>query len=240
MNQILRTGLLAASLLLPARAWAQQSFFNVPSSDITPQRNILFQQQVDLHAEEIRGTTTFTYGLGRGWEAGLNLYNVDYLPPERQWLRNDTTTQEPFAPLLLGNVQKIFELTETLHLGFGGQAGLNLLPTQKSRFVGFGYANLGGSFADEHYKTVVGVYTGNPRYLGDGPTAGFHAGFDAGIFYQKFHLLGDWSSGMNETGQLVIGGEVYLTEHLPLAVGWRRSNRDGQQAVVVQLTYTPK
>jgi hypothetical protein len=65
-------------------------------------------------------------------------------------------------------------------------------------------------------------------------------GFDAGIWYQKVHLLGDWATGTHEYGQLVVGLEVYLHEHLPLALAWRRSNQDGNQRLVVQLTYTPK
>jgi len=81
MNRLFQIGLLAALLAAPAVGLAQQTFFNVPESDLTPRHKVLVQQQVDLHAEEIRGTTTFSYGLGRGWEAGLNLYNVNYLPP---------------------------------------------------------------------------------------------------------------------------------------------------------------
>ena len=233
------------SLLFIFLAWhltalAQQTIFSVPSSDIIPQRKVMVQEQVDINQEQLRSTTTVDYGLGRNWEVGVNLYNLDYGPSDHTWQRNDTTTEMPYAPLLLVNAQKTFELTKSLHIGVGGQTGINIFPTQRSAWVGWGYANLAGSFADEHYKTVVGAYAGNRRYLADGSTVGFHAGFDAGIWYQKLHLLGDWASGTHDYGQLVLGVEVYLQKHLPLAVGWRRSNSDGQQAVVVQLTYTPQ
>ncbi|GAB4024730.1 hypothetical protein [Spirosoma koreense] len=220
--------------------FAQQTIFNVPSSDITPRKKILAQQQVDINAEELRSSTTIDYGLGRNWEVGLNLYNLDYLPPQHTWQRNDTTTQMPYAPLLLLNAQKTFDLTDALHIGIGGQAGVNLLPTERSSWEGLGYVNLAGSFVDDHYKAVIGGYAGDKRYLADGPTIGIHMGFDAGIWYEKVHLLGDWASGTHEYGQLILGAEVYLVKHLPLAIGWRRSNEDGQQGVVVQLTYTPK
>jgi hypothetical protein len=65
-------------------------------------------------------------------------------------------------------------------------------------------------------------------------------GVDAGIWYEKLHLLGDWATGTHEYGQLVLGLEVYLQKHLPLAFGWRRSNQDGSQGLVIQLIYTPK
>ena len=125
-------------------------------------------------------------------------------------------------------------------ISIGGQTGLNLYSTEQNTGMGWGYVNLGGSFADERYKTVIGAYAGTHRYLADGSTVGFHVGFDAGIWYEKVHILGDWATGVHEYGQLVLGLEVYLQKHLPLALGWRRSNEDGQQGLVVQLTYTPK
>lgn len=228
--------LLSGSLL----AQAQQTLFNVPSSDITPARRILAQQQVDINHEQVRSTTTVDYGLGRNWEVGLNIYNVDYSPEQHSWQKNDTTLQMPYAPLLLINAQKTIDLTDQLHLGLGGQTGVNLFPTQRSSWVGWGYANLGASFDKEHYQAVIGAYAGNQRYLAEGSTVGMHLGFDAGIWYEKVHLLGDWATGTHEYGQLVLGVEVYLTKHLPMALGWRRSNQDGQQGLVVQLTYTPK
>lgn len=225
---------------LSLRTQAQQTIFNVPDSDVTPKGKPLAQQQIDFSGEEWRSTTTFDYGLGRNWEVGLNLYNVDYLPKQHSWQRNDTTLEMPYAPLLLINAQKTIELTDQLHVGMGGQTGVNLFPTGRSAWVGWGYWNLGGSFADEHYQTVVGGYAGNAPYLGAGSTIGFHLGVDAGIWYQHVHLLGDWATGTHEYGQLVLGLEVYLQKHFPLAVGWRRSNQDGSQGLVLQLTYTPK
>ncbi len=220
--------------------FAQQTIFSVPSSDITPTGKILIQQQVDINSEELRSSTTVDYGLGHDWEIGANLYNLDYLPQQHSWQRNDTTTQMPYAPLLLLNAQKTVKLTENLHLGIGGQTGLNLYPTEHSSWMGWGYVNLGGSFNNEHYQTVIGAYAGNHRYLADGAIIGMHLGIDAGIWYEKLHLLGDWATGIHEYGQLVLGVEVYLHKHLPLALGWRRSNSDGSQGVVIQLTYTPK
>ncbi|SOD96990.1 hypothetical protein [Spirosoma fluviale] len=233
----LLSGLLGSSLA----GLAQQTIFSVPSSDIVPKHKIMAQQQVDINGEQMRFSTTVDYGLGRDWEVGVNLYNVDYQRQERTWLRNDTTIQVPYAPLLLINAQRTFNLTDALHIGLGGQTGLNLFPTgQRSSWEGWGYANLGAGLHDDHYQVVVGGYAGNRRYLAEGSTVGGHMGFDAGVWYQKVHFLGDWATGTHEYGQLVLGVEVYLQEHLPLALGWRRSNQDGNQGVVVQLTYTPR
>lgn len=226
-------------LLVVHLAVAQQTYFNVPSSDIVEKHKVAVQQQINF-GESFRSATTFDYGLGREWEVGLNLYNLDYEPKERRFTRNDSTTEHPYGPLLLLNTQKAFDITENLEVAVGAQGGLNLTPNHQSKLVGYLYTHIAGSLHDEHYKWSLGAYTANPRYSGEGKRAGFQAGFDAGIFYQKFHLLGDWISGFHDLGQLVLGAEVYLGEHLPLAIGWQRTNRDGSQAVVVQLTYTPQ
>ncbi|GAB3553288.1 hypothetical protein [Spirosoma fluminis] len=227
------------STFAPSRTNAQQTYFNVPSSDIVGKHEVSVQQQVNF-AETYRSSTTFNLGLGKEWEIGANLYNLTYEPSERRFSRNDSTIQQPFGPLLLLNTQKAFDLNEHLEVAIGAQGGINLTPTHKSQLVGYLYTHIAGSLHDEHYNWSLGAYTANPRYLGEGPNAGFQAGFDAGIFYQKFHVLGDWISGSHEQGQLVLGAEVYLGKHFPLAVGWQRSNKNGAQALVVQLTYNPE
>lgn len=218
---------------------AQQTYFNVPSSDIVDKNEVAVQQQINI-SESLRSTTTVNYGLGREWEVGLNVYNLDYQPGERRFTRNDSTLQQPYGPLLLLNAQKAFDITDIFEVAIGAQGGTNLASTGRSQWVGYLYTHLAGSLRDEHYNWSLGAYTANPRYTGEGPRVGFQAGFDAGIFYQKVHLLGDWISGSHGLGQLILGAEVYLGKHFPLAVGWQRTNRDGMQALVIQLTYNPE
>jgi len=226
-------------LSFPLPILAQQTYFNVPSSDIVEKHELSVQQQFTL-AESIRSGTTVSFGLGREWEVGANLYNLDYKPSAHRFMRNDSTTGQAYSPLLLLNTQKAFDITDQLELAMGAQTGFNLTPDRPAQWVGYLYGHVAGSLHDEHYNWSFGGYTANARYLGDGPRAGFQAGFDAGIFYQKFHLLGDWISGGHDLGQLVLGVEVYLGKHFPVALGWQRINRDGQQALVLQLTYNPE
>ncbi len=218
---------------------AQQTYFNVPESEITEQHKIIVQQQFSIQ-DFYRSLTTFDYGLGNNWEVGANLYNLDYYPDRKKIVRNDSSTQSAYSPLLLLNAQKVFELNKQFAIGIGAQGGINLSPDNHSRFVSFAYTNLNGSFFKEHYKATVGVYTGHVHYLGTGPHVGFQAGFDAGIFYEKVHLMGDWISGSHEVGQLVLGLEIFLSKHLPLSLGWQRNNADGSSALVVQFTFIPQ
>ena len=219
-------------------AFSQQTYFNVPSSDILDKHNVAVQQQVNI-SESIRSSTTVNYGLGREWEIGFNVYNLDFQPGEHRIVANDSTTEKAFSPLVMLNAQKAFSITDHVGLAIGMQSGLNVLTHRQPQWVGFAYGNVAASSADDHYKFSAGSYVANARYLGDGPSTGFQTGFDAGIFYQKLHLLGDWISGPHDFGQLVLGMEVYLGKHVPLAIGWQRANKNGAQAVVLQLTYTP-
>ena len=238
-NEFIRWLLLGSFLLRTTCVLAQESYFNVPESDVAKTHKLTVQQQFVIQ-DYYRSLTTFNYGLGKDWEIGANLLNLDYYPQSRHILRNDSTTERAYSPLLTLNAQKIFNLPHEFHVGIGGQAGYNLTPDKtQRRFVGYGYVNLNKSFYNDHYKLTAGAYTGHVRYLGEGPLIGFQTGFEAGIFYEKLHLLGDWISGQHDVGQLVLGLEVFLSKSLPLAIGWQRSNQDGTSALVVQLTFSP-
>lgn len=224
--------LLAAQPLL-----AQQTYFNVPSSDVVDKKKVAVQQQFNIESS-YHSATTINYGLGNEFEVGANLYNLIYDPDQRQLSRNDSSTKMPYGPLVLANAQKSFDLNDHLEIGVGTQMGFNLSPNHRTRFVAYGYGQLAGSFRKKQYKWSLGGYVGNQPYLGEGRAYGFQGGFDAGI-YKKLHVLGDWISGQHVQGQLVLGIEYYLTKYLPVALGWQRTNVDGSQSFVVQFTYAP-
>ncbi len=235
----LHYGLLLSGLCLARVGFAQQTYFNVPSADVVGKHEIAVQQQLNF-SESIRSSTTLEYGLGREWEIGLNFYNLDYQPSERRIVANDSTTEEAFSPLLMLNAQKAFDITKNLEIAIGAQGGLNVLTQRRPQLVGYVYGLIGAVSDNEHYNLSLGGYAANARYLGDGPKIGFQTGFDAGIFYKKLHLIGDWVSGSHDFGQLALGIEVFLGEHFPLAIGWQRMNKTGEQALVLQLTFNPE
>lgn len=227
-------------LSLSVNCFAQLTFFNVSSSDITDMRRISVQQQLEIQ-DQIESSTTLTYGLGKGWEVGLNLINLDYGIKSKQLETNDTTTVIPYAPVLMANVQKAFQINNTFSLGVGTVAGHNLSHLHSNKFVYYSYANATATIGDQdQYQIVAGTYYGNHRYLSDGPNFGFQTGFDAGLWYKKVHLLGDWISGFHQKGRLTVGLEIFLSERLPLSLGWQRANQDGSQGAVIQLTFLPR
>jgi hypothetical protein len=221
-------------------AHAQLTVFNVPSSEVTDRGKLSFQQQFEI-SKQIESSTTATYGLGKGWEAGLNLFNLDYSTETRDFEFNDETDSIPYAPLLTANAQKVFELSNGFGIGLGAIAGANLSGHHRTRPVFYGYSNLlYETGPQQQYKFAAGPYIGNHRYLSRGPVAGFQGGLDAGIWYEKLHLLLDWISGSHQKGRLSAGISLYITKNIPLSLGWQRSNSDGSQAAIVQLTVLPQ
>lgn len=233
---ILTTGFFLSTIVY---AQAQLTVFNVPSSDPTEKNKISVQQQFEVQ-DLIESSTAFTYGLGKNWEVGLNLFNLDYSIKNKQFEINDTTTVNPFAPLLLASAQKVFKLNDIFSVGIGAMAGTNLAHRHKG-LIYYSYSNLVAGLGDQQqYVLAAGPYLSSHTYLGDGPRYGVQAAFDAGIWYEHLHLLGDWVSGVHQKGRLTLGFEFFLTDRLPLALGWQRSNADGSQAAVLQLTFLPK
>jgi len=227
-------------LLYNADTFAQLTVFNVSSSDITDAGKVSAQQQFEI-SDVIESSTTLTYGLGKQWEVGMNVVNLDYNIKTRHFETNDTSTVSPFAPLLLANAQKAFDLSNNLSLGIGAVAGTNVSSHHRSSFVFYGYTNLVATAGTQkQYLAAAGPYISNHKYLSDGPVYGIQAAFDAGLWYKKFHLLGDWISGSHEKGRLSLGLEIFLTSRLPLALGWQRGNSDGAQAGIIQLTFLSK
>lgn len=221
-------------------AKAQLTVFNVPSSEITDHGRLSFQQQFEI-SDQIESSTTATYGLGKGWEVGLNVLNLDYGLSTRHFEFNDRTDSIPYAPLLTCNVQKVFDLTNGFSFGAGVIAGANLSGHHRTRFVHYTYSNmLYETGRLQQYKFAAGAYWSNHHYLSTGSVAGFQGGMDAGIWHEKLHLLADWLSGNHQKGRLTLGVSIYLSRRLPLSLGWQRMNHGGAQAGVVQLTVLPK
>jgi hypothetical protein len=227
-------------LLLCGGAQAQLTVFNVSSSEITDPGKISAQQQFEI-GDQVESSTTATYGLGKGWEIGANLINLDYGLESRHFESNDSTTSIPYAPLLLLNAQKVFDINDVFSAGVGAIAGSSIRHLKSPKFVYYTYANLAASFGPDHrYQIAAGPYLGSHGYLSDGAVMGFQTGIDAGIWYEKLHFLADWVSGSHSKGRLTVGFGVFLSDRLPLSVGWQRSNADGAQAAVLQLTLLPK
>lgn len=220
-------------------AVAQQSLFNVPSSEITNQGKLFVQEQINI-SDLVQSNTTLDYGLKNNWEAGLNFFGVNYSPAQRAFIRNDDVEGDPYAPLVLINVQKGFVLNDHWKIGIGTQNGFNVAPEIYSRFADFSYADAVYSTLHEHLRLNAGLYAGNARYLGAGNNAGLMVGAEAALWQHKVHLMADWIQGDHDLGVSVFGVVAYPYRHFPISLGWQIPNDSAsRKALVFELTWVP-
>ncbi|GAA4466028.1 hypothetical protein GCM10023093_19350 [Nemorincola caseinilytica] len=224
---------------------AQQSFFNVPSSDITPRRKLFFQQQFSFYRSGIQSNTTTSYGLGHGFEAGLNLLGVSDEFGKRIAFNDHT---EPYAPLLAVNAQKKFELSHVVSVGLGTQLGMN-----RDRECG-AYVYSNGVYLAERTKTklVGGVYYASDGYFGPETRNwsedrllrrfGLQWGIEQNLWKDKLFFQTDYISGKHSLGQIVFGGAYCLTRQWVVSSGIQLATENSKalNELVFELTYVPK
>jgi hypothetical protein len=220
---------------------AQQSLFNVPSSEITKAKGFFLQEQLNFN-EQIQSNLTLVWGLGKDWEVGCNLLGIDYSFPKQGFVSNDEIEGDPFAPLLLVNVQKGFKLSERFKIGLGTQNGINVTDIKQPQYVNFSFANLVTSFHEDALKIITGMYYGNSRYLGENNSYGPMLGIEASIIHNKLSLMADWIHGNHDLGVSVFGIVWYPIKRLPLSLGWQKpnSNNGNSDAFVLEITLLPK
>lgn len=228
-------------------AWpllAQQNFFNVPSSDITPAKKIFFQQQINVVPSALQSGTTLCYGLGNNYEVGLNFigltyeYEKDFFP---------TSSVVPFAPFFVLNVQKKFEINESFSIGNGGQFGF----TSNMDNGIYVYSNgiykiekLGTKFVTGLYYTSDGYFGAESRNFFENDffkKIGLQAGIEQNIWKEKLLFQADFISGKHALGELVLGGAYVISKHWILSAGLQIPTFQSKStnAFVFELTFVP-
>jgi len=228
-------------LLLLAVCWlfgspvaqAQQNLFNIPSADLTPKNKYFFQQQVNILAyNNFESKSHLVYGLGKGWEVGLNVVNV-----KADFRRLATSVAPPevanrpvaYSPLIQATGQKFFFLTEHLTTSIGTQIGVH--PTKLwsgSRLTHFTY-NLWAFQPRHHLKFVAGAYVSDRGTVGFGNRAGMLFGFEAPVA-KKLLLMGDIVTGTNASAVSVLGFNYLATKRIQLCLGAMLPNPRSQNS----------
>lgn len=201
--------------------YAQQNLFNIPAGEITPQGKVFFQHQTNIYSlEEFESKNHFVYGLGKGWEVGVNVINLKMnLSREADFLTvNDEGLGAPMKPLLLFTTQKMFRLGKKWKTSVGTQSGFNMTGRSGShRFTHYTY-NLWVFEPRKGLKLIAGPYLTDRRFVGRNNMMGLQAGFEAQVS-EKVILMGDIISGRNATGVSVWGINYALTKRVQLCLG---------------------
>ncbi len=223
---------------------AQQSFFNVPSSDITTKNKLFFQQQVSIFQTGMQVNSTCSYGLGKNFEAGLNLLGVTY-EFDNKFLFNDRVP--PYSPLFVINGQKKFVLSRSFSIGTGTQLGLNRI----GKAAEYAYSNGVCRVEKSKTKLVAGLYYSSDGFFGpesrnwsDNPAIkkfGLQWGIEQNLWKDKLFLQTDYISGRHSLGQIVFGGAYCVSHHWVVSSGLQvaTSHSKAMDELVFELTYVP-
>lgn len=218
---------------------AQQNLFNIPSGDLTAKGKFFYQHQINVYGiKAVESKWHFVYGLGKGWDAGINIINtkLNFQPEngERWFKLNDDLAKAPASPLALLTLQKSFQLASKLKLNIGTQAGTNL--TGANHFAHLTYGVFNYEFS-HHIKITAGPYWTNTAFVGKGNTTGLLVGYEIPLS-KRWYLMGDFVTGNHSNSVAALGGMYNLTKRIQLCAGAiipNFNNRDASYGVVFEI-----
>ncbi|WP_143080103.1 hypothetical protein [Hymenobacter arizonensis] len=227
---------LAALLLFDTPGWGQQNLFNIPAGDLTPKSKFFLQKQVNvLSTQDLESKTHVVYGLGHGWEAGLNVVNVKLnLRREAELVAsNQHDRRAPMQPLVQATAQKFFFLSNNLKTSVGTQVGTTpVRAVGASRLTHFTY-NTWVLEPRHHLKFVAGPYLSDWGTVGAGSQAGLLLGLEVPLT-KDLLMMADAVTGTNASGVSVLGINYLLTQRVQLCLGAMLPNpRSGNSAGIV-------
>jgi hypothetical protein len=203
---------------------AQQNLFNIASGDITPKNKFFFQHQTNFYTNKlqyIESKNHLVYGLGSGWEIGMNVINIkmDYTRQNGDFfITNDTNHTQPMKPIAVLTAQKMWKIGDKFSTSIGTLSGFNVDNFGKNqRFTHFTYG-LAVWHPIQKLKLVGGPYLTDGRFAGMGSNFGIQAGFEAHIS-KKIWLMGDFISGNSAIGVSVLGINYNVSKRIQLCLG---------------------
>lgn len=207
-------------MLVTGIAMAQQNFINVPSGEVTKAKKFFFQQQFNFN-ETIQSNTTIDFGLGHGFEIGINVLGLDYVEKSNSLFLNDTNDRDPYDPLVTVNSLKQFEVSKTVCLALGTQIGVNVDFDNKVRPANLTYLNL--RFQDVIWDDcvfVMGPYYNSKHYGVASNRVGGWLAAEVPLS-SKWHVIGESVIviGNNAICYSSFGVVFYPKPRIPLTLG---------------------
>jgi hypothetical protein len=218
---------------------AQQNLINVPSSEVTEKNKIFFQQQINFN-ELIQSNTTVDFGLGKGFECGINVLGLNFSQKKRSFLHNDSSDTDPYNPLIMINSLKQFSLSEKVKLSAGMQGGINYKLDDYTKEAYLLYSNLMiRDILIKKSEIIGGVYYNSKHYGGSGERLSAWMGMEVPLL-NKFHFMAESVLGNNALSYTSLGFIYYPKPFLPLTFGFQIPNTSrNSYSFVFELTYVP-
>ncbi len=215
-------GLLFVFLIFGSgRVAAQQNLFNIPAGDVTPKNKFFFQQQTNIyHINYLEAKNHLVYGLGGGFEVGLNVVNLkmDFRQQAATITNGLDYRVKPMSPLMQLTAQKFFFLNERFKTSIGTQIGTKLARLSANPGLTHFTYNIWVYEPRHHVKVVVGPYFTDRGTVGAGSRAGLLVGVEYPLA-KRLLLMGDFVSGNNASSVSVIGFNFLANKRVQLCLG---------------------
>lgn len=221
---------------------AQQSFFSVPSGEVTPKDKVFYQQEVSISSGAITSNATLILGLGKGLEAGINLRDLAWEKHHNRWTFHTSDQMYPYAPMAGFNLLKRFDYMDQWATSIGIQQQFSLAGGLKP--AGYYFINQAYHNKDWGLKYVLGMYyttdgfAGEGKRLGTKQGIGIHSGIEQNLWHEKILFQADFVSGTHNLGILTIGGAWVFRPKNVLSIGWQLPNPGGRAPKGLLLEYT--
>lgn len=223
-------------------AKSQQTFFTIPSGEITHKGKHFYQVQtnfVNIHSTQAK--FDFDYGIGHHWELGFNIDTDLSWKKYTKFLEvEDSLSIRPVTPLLLFNMQKGIPILPhpKLRINFGTQMGANIINHGDTHFAYIGYMLLASEFMEDwHFN--IGTYLTNHPFSGRGSEVGVFGGIEIPLS-ERWAIMSDATFGKNANCIATLGISYNPTNRIQVCLGGLTStpgNPIKQSGVVFELSF---
>lgn len=176
---------------------------------------------------------------------GFNVFSVNFDNASHKF--DGDSHHQPYAPLLLINVQKLWTLCPFWDFSVGTQSGFSSI----RNWVSYDYANFSYHNEKLHTQWVLGTYTSTNGFFGPETRGlstnsfvkyiGLQTGLEQILWKDKLSVQADFLSGRHSVGELVLGGAYYYRPDIVFSAGYQMPTckSTSVQALVVEFTYNP-
>ena len=221
---------------LPSLAFAQQSLFNVPSTQETVKGRLFGQVQMTATGEGGEVNTTLELGIFKWLEIGMNLFHMPL------YHVGPLHAEAPATSATLMNANVYFEPASWMAVELGTSGGVGFVPnTIDIEPVIYGWATARFEAPGRFGSYVIGAYGGTRGALGAGPPLGGLLGFEFPIIEHYWHAQGDWVIGFNAISVAVVGFVVFIGKNFQISAGAQFPSPGSGNGFggVLELTYVP-
>lgn len=224
--------ILICFLFLPQKSISQQTVFNVPSADVTPEGAVFLQHESQFRAWAPDafwlGTHYSALGIGHNTELDATLFNVQAPDSHNITLGLGFKSAMPVVILKDKFPEREIKLT----------VGSEVLISLQGNGVGnWSYAHLSGRLPYTKTRITSGISAGTKQIFGRN-TFCYIMALEQPVA-EKLNIIADWYSGAeNYAGFLIAGISYKLPKDTAIYLGYQipNSEKNGRSGFVVEIS----